>query len=187
MIKVWILIIGGNTQSLGRRHGTGELWLDLRTYSSPDICVHQLAWNDNMQEMAERIRAYSEPNPRILVAAYSWGAGHGLPNLAKALQDRGLSCHAVVNDPIYRSRLLSFRWLAFVPGMHVRLPQNVLVEAWLTQKSSPLLKGHDLASDCPVAIPKATILDRTHIDMDDAPEYHHAVWAAAERLCANLT
>lgn len=184
MIKCWILIIGGNTQSLGRRHGTGELWLDLRTYSSPDICVLQLAWNDNMREIAERIAAYSEPDPRILVAAYSWGAGHGLPQLAKALQRHGLGCHAVVNDPVYRSRLMSFRWLAFVPGMCVRLPDNVRVVDWFTQKSSPLLKGHDLSGGH--YLPEPVQLNRKHIDMDDAPAYHDAVWSAAQRLTSDL-
>lgn len=74
-----------------------------------------------------RRHAVDGPGKRVIIAGYSWGAGHGAPRLAKALRRAGVEVDLMILiDPIYRSRLpLVFRLLAFTTWLGVKVPANV--------------------------------------------------------------
>lgn len=177
MIHTWHILISGFTQDANEPSGTEALWSQMRQLSSAGICVQCMTWKDDWAGLAERITRTSVKLPRVYIYAYSWGAGHGFTTLADELGKRGIWVrHAVLCDPVYRSRLLP-TWLPFNPlslmrTPKIRVPKNVDRVSWLRQKQNRPA-GHDLKADTPATqIDKPILLARNHAWMDDAPEYH---------------
>lgn len=186
-IQTWIIPISGFTEDLGNHTGTISLWRSLRKFSSGNqVCVQTpRVWNDRWADIAAMIDRESAPNARILVCAYSWGAGHGFVKLARYLQryNRRIET-AVLCDPVYRSYTLIGRWLAMVPGMKIKVPENVDDVFWLRQHRNRPRAHEPIAalrySETPGnALEPATYIhpgilveDAVHGTIDDSPEYH---------------
>lgn len=184
MISTWHILISGFTQTLGRPNGTERLWLRLRSLSSPETCVQQFVWDDDWQGHAERIWRLSEPLTCVYVYAYSWGAGWGFITLAQALEKRGMAiAHAVLCDPVYRSRVLP-TWLPANPlsllsAPKIKIPANVHEVTWLRQRVNRPA-GHDLvASGKHTRLHPAKELAVGHQWMDEHHEYHIAAMNVA--------
>ena len=184
-MKAWIICISGFTETRGEHTGTTALWKQLRRHSSPQVCVQIRLWDEDWRDYAAFIAEHSEPGVRILVCAYSWGAGHGFIRLARYLQGHGIRVEtAVLCDPVYRSRTLLGRWLAFVPWLPIRVPANVDDVFWLRQ-TGDVPAGHT---------PKATspgtwihpVVDLTgdydHRTIDESANYHVLALREAARL-----
>ncbi len=203
-IRRWHICISGFLQRPGRPSGIHALWRLIRArVQNGDTCVECRTWSDDWQACAEWIHqfrpvpsapgpasspgvpAVSQPTPqppRVFVYAYSWGAGFGFIQLARALERKGIPIEcAVLSDPVYRSRLLSFRWLAFVPWCRLKIPANVREVVWVRQRMS-LPRGHDLVAADPRAtlIHPASVLSVPHTRIDDAPWF----WSEALEVAA---
>lgn len=176
MIGRWIYCISGFRQDEGEPNGMFRLWLKLHEIASPATHVTLREWDTDWNEQAALIAETSVNGlgPRVLVCAYSWGAGHGLLRFAEALRPTGIKIEeAVLADPVYRSRLLSTRWLAFCRWPKIVIPSNVRRVRWTRQRVD-YPRGHRLVAEDPG---RTTILNpvevhRGHCWMDDAPEFH---------------
>ncbi len=170
----WDIVISGFLQSEGKATGMVALWQLLRENAGPSRCVILKSWNDSWSDLAERIRRVGpkRSEPTVCIYAYSWGAGHGAITLAKELRTRGIRvAHMVLCDPVYRSWLISFRWLAMLKSPNITIPDNVNRVSWFRQKKNRPA-GHDLHPENGTQIEAAVWLPLIHQDMDDAPEFH---------------
>lgn len=149
-IAVWHVVISGFTQHRGDPTGSQRLWLKLRgLVNNGRSCVEFFPWNSNWRDVAEwiwRCRPEERP-PRVYVYAYSWGAGGGFVRLARALRKRGIEIEfAVLSDPVYCPPLRCLAWLALVPWIPIRVPDNVRrVHYFLQRLNFP--RGHKLVAD----------------------------------------
>jgi len=166
-----IVVISGFTQKNHQDTGSRQLWRKLRMERDlcvgRDVLVYIREWNTDWESFAKEINSI-EPT-EVLVCAYSWGGGFGMPQLAKRLL-APVTC--VLCDPVYRSKTLVGRWAAFC-DWKIKVPKNVDVVKHLIQKAKwyqldgYLLKGGK-------SLCKPTILDYTHTEIDNSPEYHEA-------------
>lgn len=190
----WIFVIPGFLQSHGSpQAGLVPLWRQLhwlrcRKTTRVELCL----WNDNWPARAECVWRSSRLDgsriqPEIIVIAYSWGAGWGLlgrgrwrnHGLARCLDEYGLSVtHAVLSDPVYRSRWLAFRWLALCYPT-IRVPENVMRITWFRQdRDWP--RGHNLVAEGRDTIIETPVWMRVgHSKADEAPGFHRAALDAA--------
>jgi hypothetical protein len=183
----WHVVIQGYRQRSGEPNGMFRLWEKLNGIAGPECRVELMAWNDHWDELAETIRRCTERNgrPDVYVYAFSWGAGWGAMELARELQGRGLVVKTMVLcDPIYRSRWLVFRWLAYLGGQRsgpkIRVPANVL-EVRGTYQQNDRLRGHRV-----VATGKRTRVRQflrtagvKHAHMEDHPVFQSMCLEAA--------
>ena len=89
----------------------------------------------------------------------------------------------VCSDPIYRSPLMCFAWLAMVNWKRLVVPPNVRRVQWFYQKMNlPQSQGLVAADDTRTIIEKGVELIRTHQYCDDSKQFHDACHAAAEGL-----
>ena len=183
-IHEWHIVISGFLQHEGRPSGMVALWRRLlRARSAPHARVELRAWNEHWSHLAELIRGTQADGapPAIRLYGYSWGAGWGCMELARQLQRRGLRIRGMVlSDPVYRSPLAAFRWLAIAPWPVIEVPANVERVAWFRQtRSRPT--GHDLRA----ADPRRTHIDppvwdeASHLYMDELPAFHEAALRAS--------
>lgn len=191
-IKRWIIVISGFTERLGDSTGTRKLWRTLRRcHVDEQTAVLVFTWRDDWEQIAEFIFQESQNGnrPQIVVAAYSWGAGHGFIELAYELGRRGLIVdRAVLCDPVYYSWLPL--WLArFVkaisPRSQITVPRNVEHVVWFRQSGSRL-RGHVVvpfdAEHTHVGAGIPMQCDHTHAD--DQQVWHDAVQFACEEVFA---
>lgn len=158
-----------------------RLWrnLDARC-AAPGVRVELRSWNDDWSGLAELIwrTQPADGSVKVGVYAYSWGAGWGAMQLARALSRRGVAIeHMVLSDPVYRSPWLLFRWLAFVPGRAIRVPSNVRQVVWFRQRRSRPAGCRLVAEDVlRTVIRPATgyLADVAHEYMDDLQAFHRA-------------
>lgn len=166
-----IVVISGFTQQNHENTGSKQLWRELykRAYlhDEGDTKVYLREWNTDWKAFSEEINR-REPT-EVLVCAYSYGGGFGMPQLCKRLV-APVTC--VLCDPVYRSKTLIGRWKAFF-DKSINVPVNVSVVAHFVQRAKwyqldgdPLKGGFSLCSQ--------TILDYTHTEMDNSTEYHEA-------------
>ncbi|MEM0964806.1 MAG: hypothetical protein AAGJ81_01475 [Verrucomicrobiota bacterium] len=183
-MKAWILCISGFTETIGEHTGTARLWKQLRKLSSPETSVQLFEWDENWRKKAAFIAEHSDPDVRILVCAYSWGAGYGFRKLARHLQHYDIAIEtAVLCDPIYRSRTLFLRWLAFVPGLPIRIPTNVREVFYFFQRKDRLLRGHHpKAVSLGTWIRPGVEIDRNHSGIDEHQKYHTLAHGEALRI-----
>ena len=144
-------------------------------YANKDVLIELKEWNSNWDLYAKYINSF---NPsEVLICAYSWGGGYGMPQLSKRLN---VPVTSVLCDPVYRSKTILGRWAAFM-DWKIHVPENVDVVGHFIQKSEwyrldgDLLKGG--RSLC-----EPTILDYTHTEIDDSTEYHEAAITAAKNF-----
>jgi hypothetical protein len=166
-----IIVISGFTQQNHENTGSKELWRQLRM--ERDLCdarnvlVYLREWNTDWDDFAEEINNLAPSD--VLVCAYSYGGGFGMPQLAKRLL-APVTC--ILCDPVYRSKTLLGRWKAFF-DRKINVPANVTVKHHFVQRAKwwqldgdPLKGGKSLCN--------TTILDYTHNEMDESHEYHEA-------------
>jgi hypothetical protein len=174
-----IVVISGFTQQNHEDTGSKDLWRQLRIErdlcGAKDVKVYLREWNTDWEAFAKEIND-REPT-EVLVCAYSYGGGFGMPQLCKRLV-APVTC--LLCDPVYRSKTLLGRWKAFF-DRKINVPVNVSVVAHFVQRAKwyqldgdPLKGGKSLC--------KATILDYTHTEMDNSHEYHKAAVIIAKPL-----
>jgi len=186
-MSVWIICISGFTETRGASSGTVRLWRKLQRFSNPETSIQLRLWDENWKDFAAFVHNESEPDPnnRILVCAYSWGAGYGLRKLAKHLKEHGRSINAaVLCDPVFRSRTLIGRWLALLPGMPIKIPDNVQDVFWLYQKQDKILHGHTPTAEDPSRtwIGDGIKVKATHVTIDESRIYHSLALREATRI-----
>lgn len=183
-IHSFIYVIGGRTQKTGEDTGMMRLWARLFRWRA-DHPVHgsmflmPREWNDDTKQLAALLERYAtvEGRPRIVIAAYSWGAGYGAIRLAKSLARRGRMVDLLLLiDPVYRSRLpLMFRLLAFTTWFGIRVPANVRrVLTWRQHNAGPRgtnVRSADSARTCIIAQRDVTGLGLTHVTI----QYHEPI------------
>lgn len=183
-VKRWIVVISGFTQTRGADSGSLRLWERMRAFSGPDTVVQLKLWKDDMRDFARMIHHRSAPNERILVCAYSWGAGHGFVSLARELRKLGRSVEsAVLCDPVYRSALITFRWRAMTDWGRIVVPGNVGDVRWLRQAENRP-RAHDVVAEPNAAtwVHHPIVLPLRHGEMDRAAEYHDLAVSEAARV-----
>lgn len=188
MITRWIVPITGFTQNLGEPNGFDKLWLQLRNLSRPDVSIFPPQnWKSSASHLAEFMLRNSDPalnQPDIVIVCYSWGFGHCGMNLCNQLLMRGLSVrHLVVSDGVFHSWRRPWRamlpahapkWLPFWKQPAVKIPRNVKRVSWFRQDND-FPQGADLVaedSDRTIIEPAVYCNGRSHVYMDDAPEFH---------------
>jgi len=184
-ISTWHICISGFRQHEQEPTGMQRLWVKLGDLRSPSTIVMLREWNSDWRSLAELIAqmfdyGFGSAPPDIYVYAYSWGAGYGLPTLARYLLPSGLEIkHAVLADPVYRSRLVSFRWLAMTKWGDVEIPENVR-RVWWTRQTIDWPRGHELVAVNPrkTRIDKPLVVNRGHLFMDEDPIFHNLALSA---------
>lgn len=180
-ITAWHLVIGGFRQHSERTNGMVRLWRRLNQKSSPATRVEFHTWNDKWSRVAETIwnlQGDGTYPPVIRIYAFSWGAGWGAMRLAKELGKRGLRVKwMVLSDPVYRASFFLSRCFALSSFARITVPGNVANVSWFRQRMNRPM-GHDLVRDpgavefWKTRINEPVVLKRTHVYMDDAPEFH---------------
>lgn len=186
-ITRWHVVASGFTQTERTWHGMVRLWRDLhaRLATAEDV-VSLRTWNSDWAALAEHIFLVQQnQGERIKVAcyAYSWGCS-GVMRLARELNKRGIPVESMVlSDPIYRSRWMTFAWLAMVSWKRVVVPDNVRMVRWFYQRQNlPKSQGIVAQDTKRTMIFEGTELNRTHEYMDDSGQFHQTCHAAAEAL-----
>lgn len=133
-------------------------------------------WNTCPVQTAEwiyRLGRKSKP-PNVYIFAYSWGAGYGFVQLARALQHQGVPVRcAVLCDPVYHGVA---RWRALIPRtlfrrIYVTVPGNVEDVHWFRQHIDRPA-GHDLRYESPRTRRRDAVeLQVGHTEIDNAPEF----------------
>lgn len=186
-VEIWHVPICGFTQSLAAPTGIELLWQSLRReHHNGRVCVlDPQCWNRRWEDLAEFVwRFRPAATPRIAVYAYSWGAGWGFVQFAKALRRRGLIVDvAVLCDPVYRHGWIG-NWRALWPASTIRVPCNVSCVHWLYQRQS-WPRGHQPVPEDPTntsVMGGHEIEDTDHTYMDDHPAFHRLALAVAASL-----
>lgn len=174
-----IIVISGftqkNYQHTGSRHLYTELSIERDGEAAHDTKVYLKEWNTDWKSFAKEINSYKPSE--VLICAYSWGGGHGMPQLAKRLK-APVTC--VLCDPVFRSKTILGRWAAFC-DWRIKVPGNVAVVKHFIQKAKwwqldgDLLKGGK-------SLCEPTVLDYTHTEMDNSTEYHEAALTVAKNF-----
>lgn len=166
----WRYVITGFLQNQGTPTRLIKLWDLLRTrHSSATSAVRLCPWNTNWSHEAEFVFRLSNGDPpRVVVCAYSWGAGWGAMELARQLERRGLDVQSMVLiDPVYRHCYSLGQWRALVPWSQIRVPANVHEVHWFRQAVSRPA-GHDLVAESTgTVIHPSVVLRVDHVHMDD--------------------
>jgi hypothetical protein len=121
----------------------------------------------------------------VVVFAFSYGGGWGLPRFAAELKKRnGIKIHvAVTSDAVYRSRWFLGKFLSLVDWPIIRIPSNVeLVIQFIQRSSRP--RGHRIipVNNQATKVELPVVLDSDHVHCDDAEEYHERAIAVAEEM-----
>lgn len=171
-----IVVISGFTQKNHQNTGSRQLWRELRMerdllHVEEDVLVELKTWNTDWDAYAKYINSL-EPS-EVLICCYSWGAGYGMPQLAKRLEG---GVKAVVCDPVKHSVTVLGRWFALL-DMKIRVPKNVEVVGWLSQRGD-WLDGDKLVGG--KSICEEQVFDYKHTEIDNSVEYHHMAVLAAK-------
>ncbi len=143
-------------------------WLGLRT------------WRANMEDTAGLM--LEQMPAKIIVVAYSWGAGRGVPRLCQHLPKVDLLC---LIDPVL------YAWpraLALLRFGKFRVPDNVRrVATWRTENGSALdPKGRAIAHPASQKVRDIVLTrdrlgkhvwrdDATHVTIDNHPQIHEEI------------
>ena len=169
-----IIVISGFTQQMHQNTGSRRLWRNLCI--ERDLCatkgveVHLKEWNSDWKDYAKFINSLKPSE--VLICCYSWGGGFGMPQLSKRLQ---CDVSVVACDPVYHSPTLFGRWWALF-DRKIRLPKNVSVVGWLSQRGDTL-DGDTLVGG--KSICREHTFDYKHTEIDDSNEYHDIAARAA--------
>lgn len=214
-ITNWTICISGYLQNRGDSvQGLPKLWHRLHNQHGHHACVTFAEWSANWEAMAEWIyrtsRNGSDRQPRILVVAYSWGAGYGAMALARKLAERGVFIDVMVtSDAVFHlggrlahlvglSQLCAYwpwrlvEWLLRRFGKQaarpvIKLPANVREVHWFLQANSRL-RGHEIMRQQGATLVEAENREeeatggRNHTNMDDLPSFTETAMRKADEL-----
>jgi hypothetical protein len=83
-----IIIISGFSQKMHQHTGSKELWRKIHLAddlcANRDVLIELKEWDTNWSYYAKYINSMKPTE--VLICAYSWGGGHGMPQLAKRLK-----------------------------------------------------------------------------------------------------
>lgn len=198
--KLVVILINGFRQGLRSPTGMEKLYnLATRRYEhEPRVKVSQpLSWKSNWKSQAAFIQRHAPTNgedarARIMVSAYSFGAGWGFQKLTRELNERGLAVDvAILIDPVYRSPLLP-TWLplnlvSMTTLGHLKIRENVRRLHYFRQ-----FQNRPRGRACIAADPYATEircpieLDCTHQLADDHPRVRELFTAQLDQLAASV-
>lgn len=173
MFSSHIYVIPGFRQHLGTQTRLTDLYEELHgLLCGPECSVQIRPWDNNWKAEAAFVARYSCLVPRIIVVAYSWGAGHGFVQFEKYLRraktDKGRKpmrvSRACLIDPVYRHRYLLGNWRAFVPWIQIPVRAD-LVTWWRQSENHPM--GHDLKPINGTVIEEPIHVEARHDEMDD--------------------
>ena len=176
-VTEWVYVIQGFTQTRATRSRMVELWKELYDkHASPECLVELRQWNANWKAEAEHILRMtpdeSGAQTTIKIFAYSWGAGWGFTQLAKALGSRGLRVSsAVLCDPVYRHSYRLGHWRTFITSWPIVIPPNVdEVYSFFQRMNWPC--GHTLkAASDETTMHHPIELQADHSAMEDQPQF----------------
>ncbi len=212
----WLIFIGGFMQdrSLAVSGMCGMAHEARDRYKGRGVEVTYEPWKSDWKSFAEWVFRWSrfdrsspdnsEPvPPTIIVAAYSWGAGWGLLQLASHLAVRGLHINvAIACDGV---RHIGWGWshtlgisqaLAYLPFWKLQKPESIDELHWLRQSrrrslladwknGTTWLYGHEWVDyqygkweTCSNFTP---VPDYNHTNMDDAEPFRQKVFSLADR------
>jgi hypothetical protein len=166
-------VITGFQQDASTRTRQIELMERLHAAGAPDFRAELRAWNHSWESEAEFVFRMSTEAPKIVIFAYSWGAGWGAMQFCQRLRARGMEvANLVLCDPVYRHWYLAGNWRAFVPWIPIKIPCNVRRVDWLRQKTN-WPRGHELTAECDGAteIADPILLDCEHVHMAERSEF----------------
>lgn len=186
VIQKVVVVIGGFQQNRNSAHGSYLLFRKLRTQFDGRNNVEVLfsAYDDDFQEVANRIANLCgfATSTTIIVAAYSWGAGRGVPLLCGALDRHGyIVSKLVLCDPVLHGPWYYMLWLLVARRFYTfDIPLNVR-KAWVfwQNRSRPAGYPVERASEHFTSIIKRTQLDAAHSEMDNSAAYHKLVLEVA--------
>ena len=170
-----IVVISGFTQKNHQDTGSKRLWRELHMLDdlceSEDAIIDLREWDTDWKSYSKYINSL-EPS-EVLICCYSWGGGHGMPQLSKRLE---CPVSVVACDPVYHSPTKLGCWMALF-DRKIKLAKNVSVVGWLSQRGDHL-DGDKLVGG--KSICRERTYDYTHTDIDNSPEYHKAAVMAAK-------
>lgn len=187
-IKKWVVPIMGFTENTQRASGIEMLCRAIRQFDGGEVAIcDPWEWNEDSKANALWLMRNSSYLPtRILVVAYSWGAGWGFLNLARELQRLGQDIElAILCDPVFRSPINLLAPLSLTRFPRIEVPENVeRVVVFRQRKNLP--RAHDvvaLGSKLETFIEPPITLEYIHQRIDNAPEFHRAAFVEIEKFC----
>jgi hypothetical protein len=184
--RTWLVLIGGFTQAEHRPGGMLRLYQRLDQLRRPGVEISFRPWNCRWRRFARRMHLLGS-ELQVLLFAYSYGAGWGAVRLARRLQAHGTPiAHAVLSDPVARSRWLLPNLAAWLPRgwrfkPRIHMPANVRRITYFAQQHGPPYAS-PVRSDDPAVVPRVHLVSHVpHVAMDDLPAFHDACVAAAQQ------
>ncbi len=176
-IARWHILISGFLQATGEPTGLQRLWLRLGRLRDPSTCVLLQPWDADVANLAELIWLCrpAEKSPAVKIYGYSWG-GSTAVRLARQLKKRGIAIRwMVLCDAVHRPRWWPLRWMALLPWMRIRIPDNV-EEVWWCRQYENLPRGHGVVADDPgkTAVAGPLVATNEHSYMDELREFQEA-------------
>ena len=186
-----IVCIAGFTQQRHAPTGIEAVWRQLRAlHETPHngcrVSIHE--WREDWRGFTGHIlrngpRDVSRFDIRII--AYSWGAGHGAIQLARALAGEGIAIpRMALCDPVYYSRIAKWRavWSPILGDPVVTVPYNVRRVDYIRQQTD-FPRGHKVVAQIPsrpVIVSHGFVPGATHADLDNSPEFLQIARDAAQ-------
>lgn len=186
-ITKFIIVISGYTQDETQDTGSRRLWRKLHDdFIGTDVQVILVSWNHDMHKLAGWIRYLKNgADATVIVAAYSWGVGHGFVKLANQFLDRDIKIRlAILADGVFHPdwytpwRYFFVKWIR--DYVSIKLPHSVLQVKWSRQEES-WPSGHNLTADH-IHIPEAILMhSQVHKSMDETQWWHLTVRDACQK------
>lgn len=193
MIRQWIILFMGFTESMHVPTGIEKIWGILRQFSRPELCiVTPRTWNEDVEALARFVVRGSAPEALIMLIGYSWGAGVGCMDFARALHEVQLEANdepervrppydlripvACLADPVYRSRLLP-KWLplnlsTMLTMWPVRVPPLIERVEWVYQTMTRPHATGLVAEQSFTGIGDGVSVAAPHTRIDDHQRFH---------------
>jgi pimeloyl-ACP methyl ester carboxylesterase len=177
LLRKAIIVISGFGQSSKRINGCHVLVHKLRSMFEYDdsTMVFSAEWDSDFDELVARIcNLCGEDRPEIVVAGYSWGAGNGVPKLAKALDDHDYDIdRLVLCDPVVCHSWLVMLFVGlFRSWFTFEIPDNVR-SCWVLwqRRSRPMGYPVSRIDEKYTTINKSIELPYSHSEMDNCREF----------------
>lgn len=194
------LPISGFTENTGRETGTEKAWHRCRKFSGPLTGVlTPREWNADWSNVASLIARNTTEFSRIVVSAYSWGAGHGFLRLCEELNKRDRVVHeAILVDPVARMRFTPTRPLLLAAITNplslvgktekgrkfwpIKIPKNVRAVSYFRQ-SQTVPAGRQLkpVSSTVTLVRDAVWVEKPHTRIDEDSQVMETIYEAVER------
>jgi len=185
----YIFVVSGFTQQRHATHGSGciRIYEELLKYQSPETEVILLEWHEDPVGWARHVAVrVKSPEDKVMVCAYSYGAGWWFRLFAEKLQQIGIRVNAaVLCDPVYRRpwylRLLQWRAITKWWPQELELPANInRIVHFVQYGDEP--GGDVLIMHGKVDYVGPVVLTLPHVKMDNAPQFRAACVNEAGRL-----